>query len=238
MTAFVVGTLDIRQALLSVVPHVEPDPEMSLFHRVRVGVGPVNVTVSATEGHTAAHAIVSLVDNEDGEFDVTFDLSPLDVKEILTLFKVAKADEGLGDTLRLNVDKDHVTITDVSGLFPGKALVLPRQADQDTYPDVPLMIACHMNAQFIGVDDRLVVTGPRLKAFALAAAAYGEPLVLEPTGLSAAFVVHCGESFVGLLMPIRQDDETRAQITAWRDAWITRLPSPANPIRLIKEPSS
>jgi hypothetical protein len=100
------------------------------------------------------------------------------------------------------------------------------------------MIARHMNANFIGVDDRLVCTGPRLKAFAAAAAAYVEPLVLEPTSLSAAFVVHCGESFVGLLMPIRQDDETRAHILAWRDAWITRLPSPTDPLHSIKEPSA
>jgi hypothetical protein len=120
MTAFVVGTLDMRRALQSTLPHVEPDPELIMFHRVRVGVGPVNVTLSATEGHTAAVAIVSVVDNIDGEFGVTFDLSPLDVKEILGLFKVSKACEEMGATLSFVIDKDHVRVTDVSKPVPGQ----------------------------------------------------------------------------------------------------------------------
>jgi len=227
MTRLTVGTLDLRQALTAVAVHATDDPDIPTFNRVRLEVGPVNLTVTATNGYTAGHALVSVIDNVDGEAGAPFDLSPQDVKEVLALFRSSKETEQ-SDTLQLQVDDKHTTVTDVSGLFSGKSLVLPRLPLEGNFPDIEGLIGQHIADGFFGPfdGDRLIADGRKLASFTKAAAAYGQPLVLEPCGTTAPrLIVLCGDSFIGLLTTMRPDDEDRAaQMREWRDAWRRRLP--------------
>lgn len=221
MTSFTVALPDVRAGLTSVVPHVEPDPELPALHRVRLEVGSVNVTVTASNGFTAALAIVSVEDNHDGEL-ARFDLSPTDVKKILGLFKQHK--DGAGQMLRFDVTDLHVKVTDISGLFDGESLTLLRIADGDSFPDIAAVIARSIS-QVGAPTDRLVTNGSLVKLFTVAASAYGRPLVIEPTGTRSGLLISCGESFLGLLMPIRLDEDKEAQMRSWRRNWLERLPA-------------
>lgn len=233
----IVGTRDLRQALASVAPHVSPDKEHTTLYRLRCEVGAVNLSVSAASGYTAAHAIVSVIDNEHGEAG-SWDLQPSDAKEILALFPIGKGHEDQ-DTLRLEVDREHVTVTDVSGLFPGKELTLPRLADDELFPDVPGLIGSNLESgsafeDFAG--EVMSTFGPQLKGFLAATSAYSEPLVLQPVGaIQPRLLITCGESFIGLLSMLAPDgEEGAARIRDWRRAWSMRLP--AAPTRRNPEP--
>jgi hypothetical protein len=221
-----VETADLRAALRSVLPHVHPDKDYAQLHRVRLEVGPENVTVSATNRYTVGHALVSLWDNTDGEL-ASVDLSPIDVKEILTLFHARKAghDEP-DDTLRIEADDEHLTVTDISGLFPGKALTLPRQPTEDNFPKVEEIIRTTL-VRGKASTDRMITAGQMLGLFIQAAAAYGAQLVIDPAGNHGALLITCGESFIGLLMPQRPDDVQLAVINGWHRDWMTRIDAKA-----------
>ena len=225
MTSLTLGTEDFRQALQSVAVHASSHASEEALHRVRCTVDTQNLTVTATNRYTAGMAIASIEDNHDGELSA-FDLSPTDVKEILALFRGRKSSgEELGDTVRLDVDLEHFVITDTGGLFEGKSLTLPRQPHHGHFPDVPMLVSRTLGAE-PGRAGRLVTNGVLVALFATAARAYGEQLVLEPTGDTSTLVVGCGESFLGLLMPVRPDDEQVARLDEWRRGWLQRLPEP------------
>lgn len=229
MTSFSVATKDLRQALASVLPHASPDPDDQVFNRLRVEVGPVNVTVTASTGYTVGHAIVSVLDNHDGEVGDPFDLSPVDVKELLALFKTGK-DTEFDQTLRVDVDDQHTTVTDTAGLFDGKALQLPRLPLHESFPDLLGMLGKHIRVAVVGDPEsgRIHANGVMLGAFTAAARAYSSPLVIEPVGSGTPrLLVTCGESFIGLLMTIRVDEEDEAQQQGWRASWTERLPASA-----------
>lgn len=221
MTSVTVDTNDLRAALRSVTPHMDPDPDYPRLHRVRIDVGPENLSASATNTFTMAHAIVSIWDG-DGEISA-FDMCAQDVKEILVLFRGRKPGEvGSDDTLRIELTDEHLIITDVSGLFPGKQLKLPKTPLEENYPSVPHLIQRKIIAG--GEDtDRLVTDAKLLTLFAKAAGAYGAPLVIDPAGSSKAMLITCGESFVGLLMPKRLDEHDTKQIANWHIAWLDRF---------------
>lgn len=221
MTTLTVSTGDLRQAFLSVAPHADPDAQFPQLHRVRLEVAGENLTVSATNRYTVGHAIVSIWDG-DGELK-SFDLSPTNVKEVLVLFKGKTDDEdGPGASLRIEVTDEHVTFTDVSGLFAGKSLQLPAYPLEDNFPEVAKLIRSKITSGPEGVE-RLVTSGRLLGLFMKAAAAYGESLVIDPAGDSRAMLITCGESFVGMLMPQRIDEEIATKINGWHYAWLERL---------------
>lgn len=226
MNRITVGTADLRNALTSVAPHADPDAKFPPLHRIHLAVDRVNVTVSATNRYTAAMGLVSVEDPDD-EPAWSFDLSPTDVKEILALFRGAPFDDDeVGETLQLKVDEKHTTVTDNSGLFDGKSLTLPRYPDESNFPEVPRLVAAALARPPVQ-SQRLVADGKKVALFRAAARAYNQPLVLEPTGANTALLVSCGESFIGLVMPIRQDEENDLRHAAWRQAWEKRLPAVA-----------
>jgi hypothetical protein len=225
-----VGTADLRQALKAVAPHAYAADSNSIVHRVRCEIGPVNMTVTATNRVTAGHAIVSTVgtdsDENDGEQGV-FDLSPTDAKAILALFrsgKGSKDDDEWGDTLRLDVTDKHVIVTDTGGLFPGQSLSLLRFPVSKDFPDIPGLIGKALNKTRRKPSEQLVVGGYFVKLFAAATTAYSARLVIEPTGAGAVMVVHVGESFIGLLVPSRPDEDDERDLADWRRSWLARLP--------------
>lgn len=218
---FNVGTADLRRALKAVAPHAEPSPDVVQTHRVRVTVGADHVTVSATQRYTIGHATVWTLDF-DGETGV-FDLTPQDVKEILTLFH-GKKDRGDEPdyTIRIRVETERVTLTDVSGLFEGKALHLPRIPTDENYPNVVKSIQESLLAGRTSTE-RLITSGKLHGLFGSASSAYEMPLVWDPAGDKGAMLVTCGKDFLGMLMPIRPDEQTTADIEKWHTDWLTRI---------------
>ena len=224
MTSLTLGTEDFRDALRSVVVHAAPDKDHTL-HRVRCTVEPENLVVTATNRYTAGMAIASIEVNHDAELS-SFDLSPTDAKELLALFKGRKpGEEDVGDTVRLDVDFEHFMITDTGGLLEGKQLVLPRQPQGSVFPDIPMAVS-RILGQRRTRTTRLAAGGVQIGLFSIASRVYSRPLLVEPTGESSTVVIACGESFLGLLMPLRIERDYAVQIDDWRSAWMRRLPQP------------
>lgn len=229
-----VSTKDIRQALKSVIPHAA-DPKESAAHAVvHFAAARHNLHITASNMQTVGHAIASIWDSEglsDDPDEDAFNL-PVDLaKELLALFKAtAKEDEGdMGSAMQITVETDSILFVDISGLFPGKELKLPRE-DGNEYP-VPFgrLLADAILSERV-MPERLAVRGRLLSLFSTAATAYGEPLVIEPTADARRILISCGESFLGLLMPIRVEEGSSeaAQLKGWRDGWMNRLPDIAH----------
>lgn len=159
---------------------------------------------------TLGHSVASVweADGLTGDPDTDAFNLPVDVaKELLALFKSSgKQKEGeIGEALRLTIKDKTITILDVSGLFPGKELTIPREDGND----YPLAFGRMLMSAILSepvMPKRLTASGRLVKLFATASAAYGEPLVIEPTEDSRRILISCGESFLGLLMPIRDED--------------------------------
>jgi hypothetical protein len=126
----------------------------------------------------------------------------------------------------MTIKDKAITVLDVSGLFPGKELTIPRE-DGNDYP-LPFgrMLMSAVLAEPV-MPKRLTASGRLVKLFSTASAAYGEPLVIEPTEDSRRILISCGESFLGLLMPIR-DEDVAPTLNVWREGWMRRLPEIAH----------
>lgn len=224
-----VQTADLRAGLLATVPHVADDDYPSI-HRVRcsVGVGGAgDMVVMATNRFTVGVSIVSVWEHATGE-QFEFDLMPADVKSILFEFPPRKQVDD--DDVLITVGPNEVTVQDASGLFPdaSKALTLPRVPNEEQYPNLPALIRTTIERGLGGdlAADRLTVNSSLLQLFhAGAGRAYkGEPLVIEPGPDGKALVIACGESFLGLLMPMRPPEDESSRIRQYRAAWMSRLP--------------
>lgn len=226
-----VNTLDLRQALMAVTPHTG-DPKLSsalaVVHFTATD-GMLHVTASNTV--TLGHSVASIWDSEGLTGDVNTDAFnlPSDVaKELLQIFKAKgkQPEDEIGDTMRITVGDEAITFLDVSGFFPGKEFKIPREEDDSEYPIAfgRLLIAAALSDRVM--PERLVAAGRLVRLFATASAAYGEPLVIEPTEDAKRILISCGESFLGLLMPIRSEDGSSVanELNEWRNGWMRRLP--------------
>lgn len=226
-----VNTLDVRQALQSVIPHAADAKDYPAYAVVHFTATDHNLYLTACNMQTVGHAVASVweADGLTGDPDTDSFNLPVDIaKELLALFKsggTRKEDE-LGEALRLTVKNKTITVLDVSGLFPGKELTIPRE-DGNEYP-LPFgrMLMSAVLSDPV-MPKRLTAQGRLVKLFATASSAYGEPLVIEPTEDSRRILISCGESFLGLLMPIR-DEEMAGHLDAWREGWMNRLPEIAH----------
>lgn len=234
MTRILVGTHDFRRGLKSVLPHTSTDEEIPAICRIRLDVGPENVTITATDRFTAALAIVSVhahldTDGEETELSWigTIDLVPTDAKSILGIFTAPK-DKGDEPQyiLRIEADENHVTIIDSSGLIDGHSLKVPRLGDDEAFPSIEKLFARHHYAKPALVED-IAVSGKLQSRFAVASSCYGEPLIIQTTTAGRSQFIRCGESFLGLLMPIHMAEEGEARNKQWREAWDRRLPRPS-----------
>ncbi|KQR02501.1 hypothetical protein ASF72_10735 [Arthrobacter sp. Leaf141] len=229
-----VNTLDLRQALMAVTPHA-CDPKLSTALAVvhfTATDGMLHVTASNTV--TLGHAVASIWESDGLTSDVNddaFNLSADVAKELLQIFKAKgkQPEDEIGDTLRITVRPDSITFLDVSGLFPGKEFKIP-QGDDNEFPlnFGRLLIQAVLSDRVM--PERLVAAGRLLRLFATASQAYGEPLVIEPTEDAKRILISCGESFLGLLMPIRSEDGSTVatELDDWRDGWMNRLPELAH----------
>ncbi len=222
-----VGTSDMRAALASALVHASQDPELPDLMRVRVAPDAVNVAVTATDRYTLALALASHVnDGKIGDDAEPFDLLPNDVAKILSIFKAGK--ESGGDDpqywLRLDVTADHVTITDASGLIDGRSFKVPRLKHQtdDTLAGLPKLVARAHDSEPALLED-MAVNGNLLARFQTAAKAYHESLIIESHVGTHALLIRCGESFLGLLMPVIETPEKLVERKEWADGWSRRL---------------
>lgn len=227
MSSVTVDLVDLRQALVSVLPHVATGKGFPMLQRVRLTPFGQNVEVSATDRSTAALALVS-VWQSDGEADVV-DLSPEDVHKVLAVFPTPE--KGVEVALDIRVTGSEVSFTDVSGLVNGEHLALPRIRTDSSFPNLRSLWARSRAAG----GGRVVPGGAwfglkTLHRFEVAQRAYGEPLVLDVLPApSKVWLVRVGESFLGLAVPMSPDDDARARAAGWVEAWADRLDDPDAP---------
>lgn len=238
-----VNTLDLRKALQSVLPHASDD--IPAIAGVSVTATADNLYLTATNRYTVGHAIASVWEARrltGDPNDDTFFISIETAKEILALFKSSgkKSDEevGVGEAMRITVDDEHLRFLDVAGLFPGKLLQIPREESEPFPVKWANVLLNSLQANKV-LPERLATSGKYLRLFSSAAAAYGEPLVIEPTQ-GSSILISCGESFLGLLMPVRATDETgiHQDIEAYRRGWTHRLPALAAAMPIMTADSS
>lgn len=227
MTAVVVGTADLRAALAALRGHL-PAGQDAMYGWIRAEVtGPV-LQLTVTDLRSAAIGIVSILENEDGEAGI-FELLPSEIAELLLAFKAASGEDEIGPTLRIDttrVPSTALRFTDISGLWPGKSISFPRASlDPSDFPDVATLFGRTL-ARTAAPPERIITHGPALAAFAKAAAAYGQPLLVEGVSETGrTLLVSCGESFLGLLISADLDEDQQAQVKQWREAWTRRLPA-------------
>lgn len=225
-----VNTLDLRRALQSVIPHASTDANVPDINCVNFTATDTNLYLTATNRYTMALGIASVWDADDLTGDISrdsFTVTPDVAKELLALFKSGgkQPEDEIGECLRITRDDGNLAFLDVGGLFPGKLFSIPREQGEP-FPIkwanrfITALTADHQ------VPDRIATTGQYLKLFSSAAAAYGAPLVIEPTGEVSQILISCGDSFLGLLMPVRASDETELarHLEEWRRGWYDRLP--------------
>src|SRR4030095_6650281 len=131
-----VKTLDLRQALQSTIPHCATPNDSAAHAVVHFTATDHNLHLTACNMYTLGHAVASVWESDGLTGDVTedgFNL-PVDLaKEVLALFKAGgkKKEDEIGDSLQITVTDKDITVLDVSGLFPGKTLKLPREDGND-----------------------------------------------------------------------------------------------------------
>lgn len=229
-----VNTRDLRQAMLAVLPHAHDTVETGLAV-VHFTPDDQNLYLQTSNGFSQGMAIVSIWDARDltgSPDDDSFDLTVDTAKELLKVFREKKKPENdLDDQLSITVGTENITVTDVSGLFPGKSWTVPNTANSENFPNMPLIFANAIQGGPPSISSQFIASGDLLKHFSTAAKVYGYNLTLEPTTRSRLILVSCGESFLGALVeptPTPEDEEHRRE---WREAWQGRLPSLAAAIK-------
>lgn len=236
MTADVtVGTHDLRCALRAVLPHCEPNKtgDLDAQHRLRFVVDKQHVYALASNGSTAACAIVSIEDDsrlekfapDDGP--LRFDLTPRQGRLILQQFKAKATDpEGIEQLVCLHVTHGaSIEFEDAGGLFAGETISFPFVDPADGVDVVAVIGRALASAGASPIGKPLVSDGQTVKLFHAASAAYGHPLVFSSSGTeeSRAFTVECGDSFIGVVSSRHQDDDSLARRNTWRMSWLNRL---------------
>lgn len=248
LMSFTVGTKDFRRALRAVSPHASRNDNLPMINRVRLYVDGENVMVAATDRFTAALGLVSVWES-DYSTAGPVDLALADIGMVLSVFTAGKESSNAGDSpewqlriellekrtetgiARPNLLSSAVRVTDVSGMIPGEVLEFPALPPHSLFPDLPQLFANHLSLK-PGRLDTFSVEGDLLARLKIAARVYGNrPLVLSmPSGVRSPVLARCGDSFLGLVMPRRVDDEERASNKAWLDAWVRRLPASSRDI--------
>ncbi|MCT1608029.1 hypothetical protein M3B43_12045, partial [Nesterenkonia massiliensis] len=227
-----VNTADLSKALKAVLPHASDDPELPSLACVQVHVTWENLFLTATNRYTAGMASVSVWEREGltgSQSDDFFTLSRDVVKEMLRFFRAKpKPENELDDQLCLEMTEKEFTVTDVSGLFPGKSVTWPDPQKVDNAPNLLRMFTSRLD-RGLQVPARIITQGKFLKLFAAAAQAYGHPITVEPSTSDRSLMLGCGESFLGMLMQVslEGDSDLSTELNEWRDWWRRVLPGVA-----------
>jgi hypothetical protein len=213
----------LHAAVRAVIPHADRpklgDPELALA-RVRVIADKNEVLLAATNGRTSALAAVDILEDsrrevfavDDGPFVV--DVHPKILRDLKTGVTAQKVDGDLMGDAEIVLSVPHpgdepgtIALRDVSGLWIGSETIRPLLPLAADYPDVVKILRDALaNAE--GTYKPLVVDGPDLAVFRDAAAAYGEPLEVEPVGEpeQRGWLVFCGDDFAGSIVGRHTED--------------------------------
>ena len=216
-----VSARDLRAGLTSVKEHQSLDDTLPELCRTRAYVRAGNLFLAATDRYTLGMACVSLWENaydDDGEH---FDLSRVQVGEMLSMFKGGKqTDEVSDDFLEIRVSARFIVVTDVAGMIPGKSVSWPRIENADGFPNLVDMMGRIQALAGTGSRSAMHTNGKMLKRFDAATKVYENILTIRPTGEKAgALAIACGESFRGALMPVSLADSALAELEANDRAW-------------------
>jgi hypothetical protein len=233
-------TLELRQALQSVIPHVAPGKtgdDVAGLHRVRLIIDDHHVTACASNGSTLALAQASIEsddrpkpeDADDGPFVI--DLAPAFVDQIVSVFVPRRPKKNEPDSvgrLELGFSTGALDVTaGPGGLFEGQSMSFPLDEVSANFPNLPELIGRGVReAAGEAVAGKTLVTAGGLKVFEAARKAYKAPLRVSGVGdaQSPAWLVEVGESFVGVLRSTPGGDEEKARHAAWRQRWARVLP--------------
>lgn len=211
----------------------------STYHRVRFVIGFDGfVNIVATNGYTDALAQVAILTDDrprpdrpdDGPY--VLDLPPVACASILTVIKPARPRKDANPKegrLELEFSDTAFTVREMPGsLWPGNAYTAPLDDHEGDYPDVIGRVSGAL--RMAGGDTaakKLVTPGKRIDLFNAASAAYKARLRISHTGVrSPAWLVECGDSFLGILRSSRVDDTDAREMGAWRQRWLAVLPEP------------
>ena len=231
-----VPLVSFRNAIASVVVHAEPTKtgdEANGLSRVRLVAGKSELFVVACNNTTPALASVRIVEDsraerfakDDGEFSV--DIAPGLAKDLRRMLYPMRDDVDASQQIaELHITTEKITATDVSGLWPGSAVIKPLLPFSTEYPDVVAILAKALGAAGEAQTAKpLVTAGGPLGLFRHAATAYDRPLQFEGTGpaTSRGFIVWCGPEFIGSVSSAHNDDNSLARRDAERRAHLERL---------------
>ncbi|QCG77053.1 DNA polymerase III sliding clamp [Gordonia phage Ewald] len=246
--SFTVGTKDFRRALRAVSPHASRDDKLPMINRVRLYVDQNNLMVGATDRFTAAVGLVSVWESDLAAVGPV-DLALADIGMILSVFTAGKESSNAGDSpewqLRIELREKRtstavsqpdllssaVRVTDVSGMIPGEVLEFPALPPHSLFPNLPQLFANHLSIP-AGLLDTFAVDGDMLARLKIAAKVYGDKALIlsTPAADRSPVLARCGDSFLGLVMPRRMDEDERIAAKAWLEAWVRRLPVPSREI--------
>lgn len=214
---FTANLRSLRAGLISVLPHAGDDDSLPMLERLRLFVTGAGVHVAACDRYTLAMAGVACRDTPS--VLGCCDLDPAVVKLLLKVFRPANKDDD--PWVRVEVTEKQLTVTDVSGLFPGTALTVVPLPAHAQWPDVPKILGSFWRARC--ATSQVSVTGEYLGRFAVAAKAYGDALLVEPVSSGRALVVSCGERFAGAVMLRELPDEAEELSVSARLGWLADL---------------
>lgn len=194
--AMIVNTTSLRAALRAVLPHISTEEGAPLaITSARVIATSDGLQIIATDRFTAASATIESPSAEN----MTFDLSPDQIKKIMSMFRPPK---DLVESAELEISlTDHgksVVITDVCGMFPGDSMTLSGVSPVDGFPDVRRVMASMMGSP---LTSNLADVNPAFLARLKAAETYG-PLTMAHGDKAVWFVT---EEFMCVIMVARSD---------------------------------
>lgn len=205
----------LRAALFSTLPHIASEKDSPDLARLRVFVTSAGVHIGATDRYTMALARLLLVDRP--QVLGCFDLYPETAKLLLRVFRPANKEDS--PVVRLQVTEKALTVTDVSGLFPGTSLTVVPASAHPRWPDVPTILSNLWRARTQSM--LMPMPGERLARFIAASRAYDWELLTEPVHGGAAVVMSCGDDFVGALMARRVTEDDLDRWSGYRDGWLS-----------------
>ena len=219
-----VDAKELAQAISATLPHTDdeiPQLDRLQFHPSENGQ---YLIIAATTRYTSGIASVPLVER-DGELWEPVEIAPDSAKHVRDIFKPGK-DEILIVNIESHANK-MVTITDTSGLFAGESLTIANIRGTEVHgPDVQNLIAKQL-ATAPNVKESVTYNPEFLSRFTKAGTTYKQPLRWHYTD-NETVIVTCGSDFVGLIAPIKADDdsdvaEIRSKLTG---QWADMLPAP------------
>ena len=254
-----VDTESFLCAIAAVIPHAGRKAESAHLYRLRLHLDhPDSMTVTASDGYSAAAARVSLIAlHGDIAANPCIDISPADVAKIRAVFhKKKKADVDDEGLLQIRkavemhpepapdvADREetdtaaepelvpvyYVHLSDVSGMIPGETLELPMLPPHEHAPNVPRMIARELGTA-TGMVESFGILPDLITRFTAAAKAYNTNLIASVADdESAMVVVRCGEDFIGVAHPQRYSELSLAAQRDWLLAWREQFASLPDP---------